>query len=225
MGLFARQRYGKGQYLETTMLTSSGYVHSNDLVEYSGRPERLVPDHQQHGLHALYRLYRCADGWLFLGAVQEKEWVRLAKALGRSEWLTDSRFADSRTRLNYDADLADLCERLFAEGSADVWARQLGTAGVPAVSADEKTFEEFLACEGLLRPEAHPVFGDYWRLPAKVRFTESANHLAPASAPGEHTQAILEELGYTDGQRAALEADGVVLRPVDIEKATARTVR
>ena len=67
MGLLARQRYGTGQYLETTMLTSSGYVHSNDLVGYPGRPERLIPDQHQQGLHALYRLYRCSDGWICCG--------------------------------------------------------------------------------------------------------------------------------------------------------------
>jgi crotonobetainyl-CoA:carnitine CoA-transferase CaiB-like acyl-CoA transferase len=225
MGLLARRRYGSGQYVETTMLTSSGYVHSNDLVRYPGRPERLIPDHQQHGLHALYRLYRCADGWIFVGAVQEKEWVRLAKVLGRKEWLTDRRFSEGQARLQHDADLAGLCERLFAEGWALDWVRQLQAGGVPAALAGERTFEEFLAGEGLLQPEDHPVFGAYWRLPAKVRFTESGNRLAPASAAGEHTRAILEELGYTEAQQGVLESDGVVLHAAGIERAAAGTVR
>ena len=44
LGVYAQRRYGLGQYLETTMLCSGGYVHSNDMVSYAGRPDRLLPD-------------------------------------------------------------------------------------------------------------------------------------------------------------------------------------
>ena len=81
MGLLARQRYGTGQYLETTMLTSSGSF-TPTTGGIPGRPEHLIPDQHQQGLHALYRLYRCSDGWIFVAAVQEKEWARLRNFTG-----------------------------------------------------------------------------------------------------------------------------------------------
>jgi crotonobetainyl-CoA:carnitine CoA-transferase CaiB-like acyl-CoA transferase len=212
MGLLARERHGVGQYLETTMLASNGYVHSNDLVLYAGVAERLVPDHAQHGLHACYRLYECADGWLFLAAVRDDEWACLARALDKHEWLEDPRFADADARLRNDDDLARECAAILASASAADWERRLTAAGVPSAAAPAGTFEEFLADEGLLRPEEHASFGSYWRLPAKVRFSESGNRLARASAVGEHTRAILEELGYTTAERAALEANHVVFQ-------------
>ena len=68
---------------------------------------------------------------------------------------------------------------------------------MPAASAGKETFEEFLASEGLLRPEDHPLFGAYWRLPAKVRFSESANRFAAAGAPGEHTRRFSKSWAMT----------------------------
>ncbi len=50
--------------------------------------------------------------------------------------------------------------------------------------------------EGLLIEESHPVFGDYWRPPVRVGFEHLSSRLAPAAAAGEHTRAILAELGH-----------------------------
>ena len=212
MGILARQRWGTGQYLETSMLASNGYVHSNDLVQFSGVPPRLIPDHGQHGPMALYRLYRCAEGWIFLAAVQDDEWVRLAAQLGRDDWLGDPRFASSAARRQNDDALVAEIEPILATAPAAQWERALEAAGVPAACVPESTFEEFLAAEGLLRPEDHLALGPYWRLPPKVRFSESANRIKPGSAVGEHSNSILGELGYTEAERSALQAQGVVLQ-------------
>ena len=62
LGLLARERTGRGQSMETTMLCTTGYVHSGDLVLYPDRPPRRLPDKGQHGPEALYRLYPCHEG-------------------------------------------------------------------------------------------------------------------------------------------------------------------
>ncbi len=63
--------------------------------------------------------------------------------------------------------------------------------------------------EKLLIEAEHPVFGSYWRPPAKVGFEGFANRLAPACAAGEHTRAILAELGYDEESIDRLAAAGV----------------
>ena len=75
LGLLAQVRFGIGQYAETTMLCSAGWVHSNRLTKYGDGPIQPPVDSEQRGLHALYRLYACAKGWLFLAVLQEREWV------------------------------------------------------------------------------------------------------------------------------------------------------
>ncbi|MGE0383175.1 MAG: CaiB/BaiF CoA transferase family protein [Gammaproteobacteria bacterium] len=210
LGLYAREITGRGQYLETTMLCSSGYVHSNDLVRYRGAPPWQLSDRGQHGPSALCRLYRCATGWIFLCVVQRKEWQALAAGLGRPQWLADPRLSGWPLGTDAQAALESDLERIFAQRGAGEWVRALAGAGVAVASAADGTFEEFLAAEKMLAAEMHPSFGEYFRLPPRVRFSACENAHGAPSACGEHTDAILEELGYTHAQRAALHAQGVV---------------
>ena len=211
IGLHAREQMGVGQYLETTMLTSSGYVHSDMVVQYAGRPDVLVPDKGQHGLHALYRLYPCADGWIFVAAVQQKEWLALASAVGHPEWLSDDRYATRESRLDNDRSLADALVQIFGTQSATEWQEHLLAQGVPATRADEQTFEEFLVANIPHRPMTHPDFGDYWRRPPAIRIDvcEPVN-VSGAPRLGEHTLALLAELGYDEEERRSLVDNGVV---------------
>jgi crotonobetainyl-CoA:carnitine CoA-transferase CaiB-like acyl-CoA transferase len=212
IGLHARERTGVGLALETTMLTATGYVHSDMVVQYAGRPATHAQDPGQHGFGACYRLYQCArGGWLFLAAVQEKEWRALAEALGHAEWLVDPRFATLKARRESDDALADELAELFAGRTAAEWEATLLEHGVPATRADEQTFEEFLVANVPHQPMTHSAFGDYWRRPPAVRF-EGCEPVGTTVAPGlgEHTAALLTELGYTPDECADLIESGAV---------------
>jgi crotonobetainyl-CoA:carnitine CoA-transferase CaiB-like acyl-CoA transferase len=198
LGLHARERKGIGEYLETTMLAATGYVQSNLVIQYPGRPDPAIPDKGQHGPHALYRLYPCARGWLFLAAVQEKEWAALAAALDRPEWPTDPRYSTHAARLAHEDLLVEALTEIFGTRPAADWRDHLLLHGVPAATADEQTFEEFLVANTPHHPMTHPEFGDYWRRPPVIRI-EGCVQASPGPAPalGEHTEALLAELGYT----------------------------
>jgi len=210
IGLHARERTGVGQAIETTMLASTGYVHSDMIVQYPGRPAPMVPDRGQHGFHALYRLYPCASGWIFVAALQDKEWHALAKAVGHPEWIDDARYATRDLRFA-DTGLVTKLAEIFSGDDADSWAERLLAAGVPATRADENTFEEFLVENVPHYPMTHPVFGDYWRRGPVIRFdTCESAPIRGAPSLGDHTEALLTELGYSDEERAALIEAGAV---------------
>lgn len=211
IGLHARERTGVGQAMETTMLTATGYVQSDMVIQYPDRPQPLVPDAGQHGLHALYRLYPCTTGWIFVAAVQDHEWLRLAGAVGHEEWLTDPRFLDSSARLHADAELAELLGAVMATRSADEWQEHLGLHGVAAARADEQTFEQFLVANTPHSPMTHPDFGDYWRRPPVIRFDGlPARGAIVAPRLGEHSLALLAELGYSSEERRQMVESGLV---------------
>jgi crotonobetainyl-CoA:carnitine CoA-transferase CaiB-like acyl-CoA transferase len=209
MALLVRARHGIGQYVETTMLCSSGYVHSNNLVHYAGVPEPAIPDQQQMGPRALYRLYRCDDGWLFLGALQEHEVSSLGMALGGPSWFSDLAASSSGDPIA-DAELATRLEAVFAGDSALHWEALFKRHGVPAASAGDGTIEQFLVGEQLVHAGEHPGFGTYWQLPPRIRFSDCAMPHGTPTACGEHTQPILAELGYSAAAIAGLVAAGVV---------------
>jgi crotonobetainyl-CoA:carnitine CoA-transferase CaiB-like acyl-CoA transferase len=210
MGLFAQERYGLGQYVETTMLCSSGgYVNSNDLVHFDGSGDPPISDSDQRGPSALVRLYQCSDGYLTICVLREADWRKLLSAVDMHTWATDQRYSDARARSANDAALAGDLERVFSGDTALNWERRLTDAGVPAAAVEDATFERFLHDRGLLTPDGHPAFGEYWRFPRRVRVSSPAKSLR-GCAVGEHTDAILEELGFTAADREALVLDGVV---------------
>jgi crotonobetainyl-CoA:carnitine CoA-transferase CaiB-like acyl-CoA transferase len=210
LGLRAREATGKGQALETTMLTSTAYIMSPWLVFHPDSPPPRVADGRQHGLTALYRLYRCARGWLFLACARSAQWHALALALDRAVWLDDARFATEPDRLAHDAELATLIGAELARHDVRDWATYLHQHGIPAVEAYEEPQEVWFERAGLLREASHPAFGDYWQPPSKVDFDSTAPAARSAAAVGEHTRALMTWLGYPDDEIAVLEADGVI---------------
>lgn len=210
LGLLARDRIGAGQALETTMLCSSGYVLSGDLVLYDGMPPRQIPDKGQHGLDALERLYPCRAGWIFLAVRQEKEWRALAKVLDHPDLLADPRFATRADRLRHDSVLVALLANIFRTRPADEWERVLSACDLAAVRADQEPYDDFLLHHNLLIPMEHPDFGAYWHTAFTVDFSEAPNRIAPATGIGEYTRALLAELGYGPADVERLFAENIV---------------
>ena len=105
MALYARQRFGKPQYIETTMIGSNAYVNADHFFDYEGRLPRPTQDPGGFGLGALHRLYESSDGWVFLDCPFEDEWRRMCEALGRADLISDPRFADADARVANDATL------------------------------------------------------------------------------------------------------------------------
>ncbi len=208
MGLFARERYGKGQFIETTMLTSTGYVHSNDLTLYKDRPDHQVPDADQQGPNALYRLYPCQSGWVFLAVVSDMEWQKLASAV-KPDWLRDERLATSVGRLAHDGLIAETLRQFFASQDANHWEAFMGSHQVPCVSAADGLIGKFLVKEGLVRPVEYPGFEDFWGYRGRIRFAGTPDRLGKPCRLGEQTDDILAGCGYSKEERCQFYAAGV----------------
>ncbi|HYI60599.1 MAG TPA: CoA transferase [Acidimicrobiales bacterium] len=212
MGLLARERWGCGQQVETTMLATAAYVHANDQVGYRGRPPPAVADAGQHGPCALRRLYRCRTGWLFLAADRPGGWEALVAALGAVDLAADRRFTTAADRGAHDPELAEELAHRLAPRSSHEWEAVLLAGGVPAAEADGPPFEEILVRHGLARPVEHEDVGPYWGLRPRVRVAGSEPRLGVPCGCGEHSDAVLAGLGYGEAERDALVAAGVVRR-------------
>jgi crotonobetainyl-CoA:carnitine CoA-transferase CaiB-like acyl-CoA transferase len=211
LGLWAREGTGRGQYVETSMISSAGYIHSDDLVLYDGRPAPRRPDSGQHGLHACYRLYEAADGWVFVAAWRDAEFEALARALGHLEWLDDERFSSAAARTVHDAELVAAIGDELRHGTTAEWDARFLAADVAAAPVSDVPLEQWFEQEGRLLPEDHPVFGPFWRAPVKVEMSDHSPRLDPVCGLGEHSRAILEELGYDDDAVGDLVAHGIVV--------------
>ena len=220
LGLHAARRNGKGQYLETRMITTGAYEVSDALFDYEGCPEEPTVDPEQQGFHALYRLYRTGgDGWVFLACPREDEWRRLCAAIGRDALAEDPRFESGDARRKHDDELAAEIEQTLAKATAEEWERRLTEADVACVRADGARWSRFWLTEpwveeqGRRTTTSHPRRFDkpHYRHGPALRFEGVDLPAGPAACIGEHTRPLLAELGYHEAEIGALEADGVVL--------------
>ena len=218
MGLQAKLRTGKGQYLESRMITSGAYDVSDRFYDYEGKPPERLPDSGQHGIHALYRLYETSDGWVFLGCPNEGEWMTLCEALGRRDLLEDERFLTGERRIAHDEELIDILTAEFKSRTADECETGLLDRDVACVRADGPSWAGYFFSDpsnkenGLHAMTSHPHFGgDYWRQGPTVHFSDMEMTMGPPALIGEHTRPILQELGYSQEKIAELEETKAVL--------------
>ena len=102
----------------------------------------------------------------------------------------------------------------FAGRTASEWEQILDGRGVPIVAVEDRTFDAWLVETGIVIPEDSPVFGGYFRLPAKVRLSRQASRFSPAPALGGDTESILLDLGMTPDEVTQLHQEGVVGSPL-----------
>ncbi len=220
MALYHQRKTGEGQELWTSLL-DGGAMFASDVFLVDGETQpypRL--DKDQTGLGACYRLYETADGWLQLAAVTEEQWHALCQILRLPELVDDPRFADTKARDEHRAELEALLGKRFKDRTALTWMRLLGDAGVPSElpvdtkGGDLAFFDADNERLGLVAEYEHPILGTMRQYGSLIDFSETPSRAR--SAPpmvGEHTQEILEWLGYTGAEMDTLKAERAVYWP------------
>jgi crotonobetainyl-CoA:carnitine CoA-transferase CaiB-like acyl-CoA transferase len=216
MALFARERTGYGQSLETRMMLSNAYVLSEHFVDYAGRPPRVFPDAGVHGLNALYRLYPAKAGWVFVAAMSDDDFVRLCHGVGRPRLPADPRFSDAARRAGHDGELSDELGAALAGREAGVWQDELTALGITCVKVHDGPHAAYIfdapwgEALGFSVPSAASGFGPYPRYGRAVRTGRDLGPPGAADHAGAQTRRLLTELGYDEATFEKLLATGVV---------------
>jgi crotonobetainyl-CoA:carnitine CoA-transferase CaiB-like acyl-CoA transferase len=219
LGVLARRRGAGGQSMLTTMLSTATHALSEDMVRYEGRGPAPTADAGLHGIGALYRLYPAQDGWVFLAAPSQAEWERLVSALpdfGSS--LADPRWATVEDRAAHADDLAVVLADVLQRRPAAEWEKTLRAADVACVEVAPAPVEGGYLDEGSVGQLSgfvttceHPFLGEVPRLAPMVRFSRSATVAGDSCAVGQHTEAVLRDLGHSPERIAQLADAGVVV--------------
>ena len=128
----------------------------------------------------------------------------------------DARFADEQSRADNDDALAQVLAGVFAGQPAQHWEDTLLAADVGCIVAHREPPEtvlqsaEFAGAADMLVEVEHPTFGGHVRLKPYVGLSRSETVAEPGSLAGQHTDAILRELGYTAEAIADLRERKVV---------------
>ena len=216
LGLYARERLGKPQYIVASMLGANAYAKSDDFFLYEGKPPRPVPDPDGYGINALYRLYRAGRGWVFLACPFEEEWRCLCRAIGRQDLLVDTRYSTAEARLNNDDALARELAEVFATKEPLEWEVLLTSSDVACVEANDRGPYHFFAEDphveenGFTTQVEAPLIGSFWRHSPMLNFSLTPGKAGPGVLKGQHTQDVLKGLGYGEERILDLRERGVV---------------
>jgi crotonobetainyl-CoA:carnitine CoA-transferase CaiB-like acyl-CoA transferase len=216
VGIYAKRRGIDIPGMVTTMLGTATQAMIAYNTNYQARPDMPRADPEFYGLSALYRLYEASDGWIFLAAPLEKEWPALSKALSEYADLgSDGRFATVEARGENDAELAAVLSGIFAARPKQAWEDDLSRADVGCVTVTEEAPEwhmqddDFFAA-GYAVDADSPVFGEHRRLAPLQKFSRSLTKADAGCTIGQHTGAVLREIGISDDRIAELITGGVI---------------
>ncbi len=221
LALLAQRRFGIGQQVFVNMLTANAYANWDDFLAWDGKPERAPVDADILGLGALYRLYECGDGWVFVAVTGEDGFANLCRVLDATDMLADARFADHQARARHDAALSAALAARFAAGSAADFEARLIAVGVGCVRADGASVGEFYttdahaAANNLAPRVRHGLFGELARHGALTTVDAGMPAYAAGVLAGADTDRLLTELGCSGADIEALVASGVVARAAD----------
>jgi crotonobetainyl-CoA:carnitine CoA-transferase CaiB-like acyl-CoA transferase len=198
--LYERERTGLGSCFEVAMLDALGEWMSQPYFfsVYGGRP--AVRTGARHASISPYGPYPAAGGsQVFLGIQNEREWAVLCeKILGRPELITDERFATNPDRVAHNDELTEIIAAVFSAIPAAELMARLDTAGL--ANAQLRTPAEFaehpqLAARDRWREVGTP-HGPVRALLPPVTVPGREPVLGAVPAVGQHTAAILAELGF-----------------------------
>lgn len=213
--LMERAQSGKGQVVEGSLLSTALAYFNFHLIEQQLRQTNRIAIGNRSPYAGPADIVQTKDGWILVQVIGMPLFRRWAKLMGEDHWLTDPRFKDDLARGNNGKILSERTARWAAEHTSAEALAELEKARIPAgpvYSPQQALDDPHIQAMNYLKPVEFPG------LPGAAPIMETPLRLSrtPGSvrerAPllGEHTDAILTELGYTTEEISFFRAEGVI---------------
>jgi CoA:oxalate CoA-transferase len=217
--LLNAERTGNGQYLDASLTDTYFHMHEMSVPVVSIRKEKFSPHRNgsQHPYGSPSGVFKCPGGYIML-LVQDHEFARLAKAIGRPELATDERFKHNGRRVRNNDALKQIVEDWFATfPDRDSVVAALDKFRVPCgpvLSIEEAMAHPHLRERQTVRRVSDPAFGEFDIPGFPVKFSDWPERTdLKASRLGEDNEAILREmLGASEAEIEALYAEKILLK-------------
>ncbi|HEY7973098.1 MAG TPA: CaiB/BaiF CoA-transferase family protein [Xanthobacteraceae bacterium] len=212
--LAGREQSGEGDYIDVAMLDVQTAVLANQAMNYlmSGRTPRRQGN--RHPNIMPQDVFRCRDGDVVIAVGNDGQFAKMCQAVGRPDVGSDPRFARNSDRVRHKDELMPLIAGIVADWSRADLVAAMGRAGVPCgpINSIAEVFDDpQIKHRGMRIDLPHPSAGHVPLVGSPLKF----GHAEPtyARAPpllGQHSDEVLHELGFTDGEIAKLRHEGVV---------------
>ncbi len=210
-----RLQTGEGQFIDTSLFEAGVALSIWESTEYFTTGQPPQPMGSAHRMSAPYQAIRCADGYITLGAANQRTWERFALVIGAPELTERPEYKANSDRVQHRQQLEHDIEAITVAKPRTYWLALLEEAGVPC--GPIQNYAEVFAdphaqARGLAQEMDHPVGGRIRVLGPAVKLSKTPSQLSRRSPLfGEHTAEILQELGYTGADIRELAEGGAVI--------------
>jgi crotonobetainyl-CoA:carnitine CoA-transferase CaiB-like acyl-CoA transferase len=213
--LIERGKTGRGQKVEGALLRTAIAISNAMLIEQATRQVSRVATVNRAFNNGPGDIFRCTDGWVVttvIGAPMFRRWTQM---IGEEHWLGDPRFADDQSRADNGDIISARMREWCAERSCAEALAALEEASIVAgqVYAPQQALDDaHIRAARLLEEREFPGLADAFPLaPTPIELSETpGTYRRRAPLVGEHTDEILESLGYSREEIAALREEHVI---------------
>ena len=215
--LFARERSGKGSFVEVAMQDASYATLASAIGMHFGGNRKDVPPRTGNSHAGLamapYNVYPATDGWIAIIVVTEDHWDRLLRAMGQEALIGDPRFRSNPDRVTHMAEV----DRLVTDWTSrhtraelEALTRQHGVPAAPVRTLEEVLNDAGMHERGMLRWVDHPEVGRVVLPSTPLRIADAPPpDFAPSPFLNQHEAEILGGmLGLDEAEREAIRAAG-----------------
>lgn len=212
MALYARRDYGRGRYIDASLLQGAAALQTVRMIEHVMTDGAAVA-----GGSFPVATFRTADGSVNVSVLKDHLWPPFCRMIGRPEWADEPSLATGAARRARGEEVLRVAGEAFAQQPSEYWCAQMREAGI--LNERVNTYAESFAhpqteATGVLTWSEQPHAGrvPHPNIPGPQPLVSDAPQ-SMVPRVGEHTRAILGELGVSAAEIARLFEQSVVFEP------------
>lgn len=202
LALLAREKTGKGQYVDVSMLDGQVSILTFQAGIYFMTAKPPKRKGNQHPTICPYETFEASDGYINIAVGNDKLWQEFCNLLGLKDIKNDQKFATNPERVKNRDELFGIINKIILQKSTDDWLKIFDEHGIPSgkiVPVDKILNHPQTEARDMVIELPHPTIGKLKLTGIPVKLSQTPGKpISPPQLLGEHTDEILKNLlGYS----------------------------
>ena len=209
-----RLKTGEGQHIDSALLDSALAYTIYQSADYFAEGSISRPLGSAHPMLAPYQAFKTSDGYINVGAANQRTWELLCAALDRKDLLQVEEFSSNANRVTNIEELIPILEAIFVSETTNFWIEVLEKSGVPCgpiFNIHQVYKDPQVNAREMVVAMDHPISGQIKAIGVPVKLSATPGSVrTPAPTLGQHTKEILRGLGLGDAEIDSLHEKSIV---------------